>query len=172
MSNIIPQIYKHKLPKELLYLVKYADIEECFSDCSTENVYLDVRFHHHQTYWKESREQLTSEGKYNIIRLNYSPDAKNVFPSSPWQGVENPTVVNISIYAVPLNILKISELDRVRLRRILVEQIQKLTPNNLFSDRWNLNITWLVKMGLLECVSQMWSGMRKEPETKLLLVLK
>ena len=164
MSKIIPHIYKDKLPKELLYPVKYSDIELCFLGRSTNDVNLKVFFHPYQNYWKEERERLEFEGYYKIITFSNTPVAPQIR-----RDVEDPNAIWIRIYAVTHNVVNTSELNRVMLRELLVEQIHKLTPNGLPCDRWHFEVTLMAKAGLLECVSQEWTGMRQKPKTRLLI---
>ncbi len=62
MPEIIPTIYKDKLDKASSYLLKYSDIERCFSGRSSSDLYLDVHFNRHQRMWKEDRDRQQAAG--------------------------------------------------------------------------------------------------------------
>ena len=170
MSKIVPVIYKYELPKELLYPLKYSDIEACFLGRSAGDIYLNVHFWYHKGYAKDIGNKLEYTSQYQIVRFNYHPEVRS-FYNSPWRNVENPTVVSVTINSIPGDVAKKSGIDRKMLRQLIFEEVGKLIPKGLPCDRWHFQVTLMAKTARLECISQVWNGMRQEPETKLLVSL-
>jgi hypothetical protein len=170
MSKIIPRIYKNKIGKELRYPIKYTDLEACFLSRSTDDVYLDVYFTDRQAYWKTNREQLEAEGRYNLVEIDYDPEKPDFLHSNaPWQDIEDPIVVHIQVYAIAHSVAVTCCLERTRLRSILSDQVHKLMPGGLPSQRWRLRVVLLAKSRLLECTTKVWRGLGQESETERLI---
>lgn len=166
MSKIIPEIYKTKLPKDILHPLKYTDIEKCFLEISIVDLTLKVFFSGYKNYYNYKKDRETNElaGNYRIVRFSNTPVARQI-----QRDVENPHIIWVSIYPVPQDVAKNCGLNRLIIRNIISKQIKEIMPNGLPYDRWFFSINLLEKAGMLECVSQVWDGIRPQPETTVMV---
>ena len=171
MAHIIRYVLKNRLPKEWHYPIRQADLEACLSGFGEGILYLEIHFRDKQALSLEERDQLLAEGKYKLVEcLAYEPDP-SWLRYEPWRDVENPFVTQIGVYPIPHGIVPHSQLDRVRLRNLLTDQIRQLTSGNITARPWRLTLALLTEPGVIECMSGIWTKARREATDRALIPL-
>jgi hypothetical protein len=157
MPRIIPNIFKDRLGRELLYLVNFSMLESCFRGQSKDDIYLDLYFMDHSMYQTRVRERAEEKG-YEFFDCFHDPDRKANWRGygayKVWWDVERPVVVQGSSYAVPQDWLSPTGLNREVVRHILIVQIHRLIPDGLPADGWRFSMTYFPLDRKIDCRSE------------------
>lgn len=175
MPEIIPHIYKSKVSKDWHNAVKYSDIESCFLGRSADDIFIYSFFGGTQAYSKEKLEQIEVEGGYKLVHMRFHPDPSWPYGSTnantPWLNRENPIVIRVYVYAIPRSTNQETKLSRIVLKNVIAAEVRKLTPKKWTNEQWRLDVDLLSAKRLIECTSQVWTGLRPGPEVKTIVLL-
>jgi len=150
MGKIAGHSIKDKPAKGLSFLLKYSDFEYCFTDRTTEDVFIYARFTHRQSLWKKDRDRLSTEGKFDIGGCSYSTFIPG-YIKPHLEAMKNPILVEADIVSIPFEIVVEAKLNRSLVRDILCEKIGKYTQKGFTSAGWYTRLALLTKSPELEC---------------------
>jgi hypothetical protein len=172
MPDVIPHTsIKYQLSKGLSYLIKSSDFETCFAGHNDGDVYLDVHFSHHSAYWKEDRDGLATEGRYHLVWCSYYDSVLVPWQSGPWKDKNNPIVVICESIAAPLDVINSAQVDRNVIRRVLLQEVDKLADQGLFTHFWRLRLNLLLKTKQIECISSKGAAFTHGPDSRTIISL-
>lgn len=168
MAKIIPKIHEYALPGELVFALKYTDIETCFLSRSKRDVYLDVVFQDKQFSDKKIRDRLEAQGIFQLLKFKYDPTNRLMtaweWANGPWKDVKNPTIIEAWIYGLPRKLCLSVGLGRPTLQNILSGELKKLLPKAEPWGQKKLTLRLLAKDRAVECTSTTWSEQKEGPQ--------
>jgi len=175
MPEVIPSISRHKISKEYQYPLQYSDVAPILLRLSKSNVYLRLVFWDHHARDMEYRAKAKNEGRYSLLGMGWNREeliwSYMNGSHSPWANADNPIVVSGFVDAVPKLLLLEHNVNRPLINRILGEQLKKLLPHDLAERRWQIQLDLLTQVPAIEYRGQVFTGLRREPEIKVLYPL-
>jgi hypothetical protein len=175
MAEVIPWVSKHKIGKDFQYPLQYSDIASSLISLSNRNVYLSLSFGDFTARDMGHRAKAKKDGRYRLLNIGWNPDELKwsymIGSHLPWAEIENPIVVTGHVDAVPKLLLVKYKVSRSQLKNILEEQLRKLIPDSLANRRWQIRIDLLTNIPAIESGGRVFTGLRIEPEIKMLYPL-
>ena len=154
MAKIFPYISKRKLSRDMVYPLKFKELEACFSKRSAQNIYLACQFNDTQAYFQEDRDRQAEDGRYILCELRYNPEVESIYYEQgflPRQEQSLPVLI-AQVYAIPVDILhRVGGLLRTSLSGIVMQQLDLLTAAGLTVDHWHLDVWLLSNEYMVEC---------------------
>jgi len=165
MGKIIPAIHKSKqMPKALCWPVQYSHVEACLIDRCDDDLQLSICF------WEKSgsvNRNCTAHplSSPSLLDLGYDPAYKGFWKDTR----DNRYVVRATVFPIPVATWKDSGITKAQLRQVLIQEMRRLTPKRLPSDRWTFHTNLILPQRAIECIAVNWTGIREEEPVRLLV---
>ncbi len=148
------------------FAARVSDLEAALSAVGGPLVFLNVHFQQRQAYWKEDRERIQREGRYQVVVLHHDRERSRTPFSGPWDEHPDAPVVSATVAPIPRQAGPAGMPMRPIVRRELSQAVGGLALNHPPWHRWTISLLLDSTEGELEVVVARWTGLRQEvPET-------